>query len=171
MASLFDTPQPTPSRAFPPHLRHLIVQLKAEYAGLRPNEIATMCYARTGRRPSPHTVKRVLSIVKAHLGCHRQPADWWSYVWTADQQPASITGTDSVQETYVYDADGARLKLTRTSKTAVYIGTLYVEEQATGDSHAFYTLNGTIIAKRGRASGVTNVNYLVSSQKVGVALS
>lgn len=61
MASLFDESQPAPSRSFPVHLRHLIVQLKAEYAGLRPNEIATICFARTGRRPSPHTVKRVLA--------------------------------------------------------------------------------------------------------------
>lgn len=60
MASLFDDP-PSPARTLPMRLRQLIVELKAEYGGLRPNEIATICYARTGRRPSPHTVKRVLA--------------------------------------------------------------------------------------------------------------
>ncbi len=61
MVSLFEAQPSTPTRCLPPHLRQLIVALKAEYAGLRPNEIATICYARTGRRPSPHTVKRVLA--------------------------------------------------------------------------------------------------------------
>lgn len=61
MASLFADPPPTPARTLPVRLRQLIVELKAEYGGLRPNEIATICYARTGRRPSPHTVKRVLA--------------------------------------------------------------------------------------------------------------
>ncbi len=61
MASLFVDPTPPPTRTLPPHLRHLIVALKAKYAGLRVHEVATICYARTGRRPSPHTVKRVLA--------------------------------------------------------------------------------------------------------------
>ena len=45
----------------PAVLRHAIVELKAEYPGFRPNELARICYVRFGRRPSPHTVKRVLA--------------------------------------------------------------------------------------------------------------
>jgi len=48
-------------RSLPPPLRRAIVELKAEYPAFRPHEIATICYIRCGRRPSPHTVKRVLA--------------------------------------------------------------------------------------------------------------
>ncbi len=72
MRGLFDETPASPARTLPPRLRHLIVELKAEYAGLRPNEIATICYARTGRRPSPHTVKRVLAEEPALLLVQRR---------------------------------------------------------------------------------------------------
>jgi transposase len=64
MASLFhtdSTPSPDKSRTLPPDMRQLIVDLKAEHPGFRPNEIATICFLRFGRRPSPHTVQRVLA--------------------------------------------------------------------------------------------------------------
>lgn len=48
-------------RTLPPALRQAIVDLKAEHPAFRPNELATICYARFGRRPSPHTVQRVLA--------------------------------------------------------------------------------------------------------------
>lgn len=49
------------SRGLPPDMRQLIVDLKAEHSGFRPNEIATICFLRFGRRPSHHTVQRVLA--------------------------------------------------------------------------------------------------------------
>jgi len=66
MASLFrKQPKPTPSpdkgRSLPPEMRQLIVDLKAEHPGFRPHEIATICFLRFERRPSDHTVKRVLA--------------------------------------------------------------------------------------------------------------
>jgi transposase len=65
MASLFTQAPPDhseeKSRGLPPDMRHLIVDLKAEHPGFRPNEIATICFLRFGRRPSPHTVQRVLA--------------------------------------------------------------------------------------------------------------
>src|SRR5712692_10855774 len=64
MASLFhkdSTPSPDKARALPPDMRQLIVDLKAEHPGFRPHEIATVCYVRFGRRPSHHTVQRVLA--------------------------------------------------------------------------------------------------------------
>jgi hypothetical protein len=45
----------------PPVLRRVILELRAEYAGLSPHEIARICYARFDRRPSHHTVEQVLA--------------------------------------------------------------------------------------------------------------
>ena len=41
-------------------MRRLIVELKAEHPALSIGEIGNVCYVRSGRRPSEHTVKRVL---------------------------------------------------------------------------------------------------------------
>jgi putative transposase len=64
MASLFhkeNSPSPDKGRSLPPDMRQLIVDLKAEYPGFRPHEIATICFLRFGRKPSDHTVQRVLA--------------------------------------------------------------------------------------------------------------
>lgn len=64
MISLFPKEPVPPSddaRELPPDMRQLIVDLKAEHPDLRPHEIATVCYVRFGRRPSHHTVQRVLA--------------------------------------------------------------------------------------------------------------
>src|SRR5450755_2284459 len=64
MASLFhkERPQTTDTgRSLPPEMRQLIVDLKAEHPGFRIHEIATICFLRFERRPSDHTVKRVLA--------------------------------------------------------------------------------------------------------------
>src|SRR5258707_11198396 len=50
-----------PGRNLPPEMRQLIVDLKAEHPGFTPHEIATICFLRFERRPSDHTVKRVLA--------------------------------------------------------------------------------------------------------------
>jgi transposase len=49
------------SRSLPPDMRQLIVDLKAEYPAFRPHEIAVICFLRFGRKPSHHTVQRVLA--------------------------------------------------------------------------------------------------------------
>jgi putative transposase len=64
MASLFHKerpPSPETSRSLSPEMRQLIVDLKAEHSGFRPHEIATICFLRFDRRPSDHTIKRVLA--------------------------------------------------------------------------------------------------------------
>lgn len=64
MASLFPkerAPATSTSRNLPQEMRQLIVDLKAEHPGFRPHEIATICFLRYARRPSDHTVKRVLA--------------------------------------------------------------------------------------------------------------
>jgi hypothetical protein len=50
-----------PPHSLPLELRQAIVELQAEYAALRPYEIAAICYVRFGRRPSPHTVARIVA--------------------------------------------------------------------------------------------------------------
>jgi putative transposase len=64
MASLFhkERPQTTDTgRSLPPEMRQLIVDLKAEHPAFRPHEIARICFVRFGRKPSDHTVKRILA--------------------------------------------------------------------------------------------------------------
>jgi putative transposase len=64
MASLFHkqpAPSPDQGRSLPQEMRQLIVDLKAEHPGFRPHEIARICFLRFGRKPSDHTVKRVLA--------------------------------------------------------------------------------------------------------------
>jgi len=59
MESLFDA-EKARRRRLPPSMRRLIVDLKAEYPGFNPNEIANAVYVRFGRRPDRKTVRRVL---------------------------------------------------------------------------------------------------------------
>lgn len=59
MESLFGS-EPAKRRVLPASLRRLVVDLKAEHPALNLNEIAGICYARTGRKPHPATVRSVL---------------------------------------------------------------------------------------------------------------
>jgi putative transposase len=59
MRSLFSA-EPAKRRILPASLRRLIVDLKAEHPALNLNEIAGICYVRTGRRPHLATVRSVL---------------------------------------------------------------------------------------------------------------
>ncbi len=61
MASLFEPARPATPRAVPALMRRAIAELKAEYPPFRPNELARICYIRFGRRPSLHTIKRILT--------------------------------------------------------------------------------------------------------------
>ncbi|MDQ5826892.1 MAG: helix-turn-helix domain-containing protein, partial [Chloroflexota bacterium] len=59
MMSLFAS-EPAKHRGLPPAMRRLIIDRKAEYPAFSFGEIARICYVAFGRRPSKHTVKRVL---------------------------------------------------------------------------------------------------------------
>src|SRR5260370_10683761 len=48
-------------RSLPPAMRQAIVDLKAEYPAFTLHEIATICYAQFGRRPSAHTIQLILA--------------------------------------------------------------------------------------------------------------
>jgi putative transposase len=72
MAGLSEPTRPPSARALPPVIRRAIAALKAEYPAFRPHELARICYARFGRRPSPHTVKRILAEEPAPLQVARR---------------------------------------------------------------------------------------------------
>src|SRR2546421_6805872 len=66
MASLLSSEPPAvvpkiDKRSLPPPMRQVIVDLKAEYSSFSLHEIATICYAQFGRRPSPHTIQLILA--------------------------------------------------------------------------------------------------------------
>jgi putative transposase len=64
MASLFHkerAPSSEVGRSLSAEMRQLIVNLKAEHPDFRPHEIATICFLHFERRPSDHTVKRILA--------------------------------------------------------------------------------------------------------------
>lgn len=65
MASLVPLAAPPPvapldQRTLPPPIRQEIIDLHQEYPALTTNELATICFVRTGHRPSARTVKYVL---------------------------------------------------------------------------------------------------------------
>jgi len=61
MASLFGPPKIERHRTLPEEIQRAILALKAEYPPFRPHEIATICGVRFRRRPSHHTVRRILA--------------------------------------------------------------------------------------------------------------
>src|SRR3954462_15321842 len=65
MQSLFEVEPEEDQRALPTSYRQAIVQLKAEYPAFRPNELATICEVRFERRPSSHTIKKILATEPA----------------------------------------------------------------------------------------------------------
>jgi putative transposase len=72
MQSFFEAEPVEDKRTLPSAYRQAIVQLKAEYPAFRPNELATICEARFERRPSPHTVQRILATEPPPPEVHRR---------------------------------------------------------------------------------------------------
>jgi putative transposase len=60
MRSLFEAEQIEYPSTLDPEVRRLILDLKTECPPMRDNEIATICYVRTGERPHGRTVRRTL---------------------------------------------------------------------------------------------------------------
>jgi putative transposase len=60
MRSLFEPEEVEGHSQLDPEVRGLVLSLKAEYPPMRPNEIGTICYVRTGQRPHHRTIKKVL---------------------------------------------------------------------------------------------------------------
>ncbi|MBV9282516.1 MAG: helix-turn-helix domain-containing protein [Chloroflexi bacterium] len=93
MASLFADEQPPSAedrRCLPPPLRQLIVDLKAEYPAFRLGEIAQVCFVASGRRPSPHTIQRVLATGPAPKQTWRRYPRYADMLDPADRRHAIV---------------------------------------------------------------------------------
>jgi len=77
--------------SLPPDMRQFIVDLKAEHPPFRPNEIATICALKSGRRPSPHTVQRVLADGSPPSRMTRRYPFYHDIAHPADARHAVIT--------------------------------------------------------------------------------
>jgi DNA-directed RNA polymerase specialized sigma24 family protein len=53
--------EPDSRRLLPRVIRRALAELKAEYPAFSSHELARICFTRFGRRPSPHTIQRVLA--------------------------------------------------------------------------------------------------------------
>lgn len=60
MLSLFEPEKEEHQSSLDAEVRWLILNLKAEYPPMRPNEIGTICYVRIGQRPHDRTIRKVL---------------------------------------------------------------------------------------------------------------
>lgn len=90
IAGLLDA-EPTPSpRVLPDVVRRAIVDLKAQHPPFRPHELATICFIRFGRRPSPHTVKQVLTEEPTPLQVTRRYPPYARIADTAERRLAII---------------------------------------------------------------------------------
>jgi putative transposase len=72
MQSLFEAEPVEDKRQLPQVIRRAIVQLKAEYPLFRPNELATICEVRFERRPSSHTIQKILATEPRPLDVQRR---------------------------------------------------------------------------------------------------
>lgn len=81
MASLFGPPRVERHRTLPEEIQRAILTLKAEHPAFHFHEIATICGVQFGRRPSHHTVRRILAedplpiLVGRRFALYHQIAD------------------------------------------------------------------------------------------------
>jgi putative transposase len=72
MASFVPPPTREKHRLLPPEVRQAILDAKREHPPLNVHELTTICWARTGHRPSAHTVKRILAEQPPPPRTHRR---------------------------------------------------------------------------------------------------
>jgi putative transposase len=113
MPRLFGS-EPAKYQRLPPAMRRLIVDRKAEYPAFSLGEIARICYVAFGRRPSKHTVKRVLEAGPTPLMPVRRYAPY-------HEIPKGSKRRQAIVELH---ADGWKVKAIagylKTSETTVY---------------------------------------------------
>lgn len=77
-------------RMLPPPLRQLIVDRKTEYPAFTPHELATLCYVASGRRPSSHTVKRIVATGPKPTSLSRRYPRYHQFTDPAERRLAII---------------------------------------------------------------------------------
>ncbi|MBO0791609.1 MAG: helix-turn-helix domain-containing protein [Ktedonobacteraceae bacterium] len=93
MSSLFTPTQKQRKdthRSLPTAMREVIIELKAEFPFLHLREIATICYVRFGRKPSHHTIQRVLAETAPRPNKHRRYPLWAEMTDPAERRLAAI---------------------------------------------------------------------------------
>ncbi len=90
MASLFAPAKAEKHRTLPEPIRRQIVALKAEHPAFTLREIARICQIRFDRRPSPHTIKRILAESPPTLRVARRFLPYHQIVDPADRRLAVI---------------------------------------------------------------------------------
>lgn len=70
-----------------------------------------------------------------------------TYAWNYNEQPTSIT-SGGVQETYAYDAEGTRVKRTRSGATTSYAAGLIEVDPSDEVERRHYLFGGRVIALR-----------------------
>lgn len=93
MSSLFTPTQKQREdthRSLPTAMREVIIELKAEFPFLHLREIATICYVRFGRKPSHHTIQRVLAETAPRPNKHRRYPLWAEMTDPAERRLAAI---------------------------------------------------------------------------------
>lgn len=96
-------------------MRQIIVDLKAEYAALSLHELATICFVRFNRKPSPHTIQQVLADGPAPQTTTRRYPPYATLPDGASRRhavvalhaerwtPSSIAGYLAISRTTVYE--------------------------------------------------------------------
>jgi hypothetical protein len=90
MASLVPPPKGEKRRLRPAELRPTILDAKREHPPLNVHELATICWARYGHRPSRHTVKRILAESPPPPRAHRRFPPYHAVADPTQRRPAIV---------------------------------------------------------------------------------
>lgn len=95
-----------------------------------------------------------------------------SYSWDAENRPTSISSPSGAfaTESYRYNADGARVRVSSSAETRLYLEGLW-EETATGVTRSNYILNGQVVAVREASGGSSTLTYLHTDQLGSVSIA
>ncbi|NTW01343.1 MAG: hypothetical protein HGA19_08520 [Oscillochloris sp.] len=91
-----------------------------------------------------------------------------TYTWNAQNLPTSVT-SGSVTESYSYNADDVRMKVTNGSTATIFVEGLY-EEVIGGAIKKYYTLNGTTVAVREQSGTTSTVTSMHGDQLGSVSV-
>jgi len=92
-----------------------------------------------------------------------------SYAWNGVNQPTSIGGSGMLDETYQYNADGARVQVSTSQATTLFLEGLW-DETVGGAIKTYYSLNGTAVAVRETSGSTSTLAYLHGDHLGSVSL-
>jgi RHS repeat-associated protein len=109
---------------------------------------------------------QVGNMISSTASTSGNPVSARSYNYGTDNLPTSIT-SGGVTESYIYDADGERIKRTVSqhgqTTTVNYVGGYFEEDQPSGNTRTLFTLNGQVVAQKETASKGLRGEYYAST--------